>query len=141
MVEPFKQTSSLIIIRLLLLLYVAKGSSSLDLHEKRTIQNRIFKPCKGRPNSHAWNIQRLFQSNRLPFIPTRGSVPPQATVGCAGRTPVARLHDRTPVRCAEHTPARRCVCEKPNYEWCGTYSSMAYRLPIIRSMWLVLSNA
>jgi hypothetical protein len=28
---------------------------------------------------------------------------------CAGRTPVARLHDRTPVRSAERTPARRCV--------------------------------
>jgi hypothetical protein len=30
---------------------------------------------------------------------------------CAGRTPVARLHDRTPVRSAERTPARRCVRE------------------------------
>jgi hypothetical protein len=28
---------------------------------------------------------------------------------CAGRTPVARLHDRTPIRSAECTPARRCV--------------------------------
>jgi hypothetical protein len=39
MVESFKQTSSLITIRLLLLLYVAKGSSSLNFHEKRTILN------------------------------------------------------------------------------------------------------
>jgi hypothetical protein len=28
---------------------------------------------------------------------------------CAGHTSVARLHDCTPVRCAERTPARRCV--------------------------------
>jgi hypothetical protein len=41
MVELFKKTSSLIIIRLLLLLYVAKGSSSLNLREKWTILNRI----------------------------------------------------------------------------------------------------
>jgi DNA-binding GntR family transcriptional regulator len=114
MVELFEQTSSLIIIRLLLLLYVAKGSSSLNLREKRTIPNRISKPCKGKPNSRAWNIQWLFRSNRLPFIPTRGSVPPQATVGpyahqCAGRTSIARLHHRTPVRYAEHTVACRCV--------------------------------
>jgi hypothetical protein len=29
---------------------------------------------------------------------------------CAGHTSVARLHDRTPVYYAEHTPTRRCVC-------------------------------
>jgi hypothetical protein len=28
---------------------------------------------------------------------------------CVGCTSVARLHDRTPVCCAERTPARRCV--------------------------------
>jgi hypothetical protein len=28
---------------------------------------------------------------------------------CAGHTSVARLHDRTPVRSAERTPAHRCV--------------------------------
>jgi hypothetical protein len=58
-------------------------------------------PHKGKPNSHAWNIQRSFRSNRLPFIPGRGTGPPQASV--------ARLHDRTPVHSVEHTPARRCV--------------------------------
>jgi hypothetical protein len=40
-----------------LLLYVAKGSSSLNLREKRAILNQISQPCKGKPNSHAWNIQ------------------------------------------------------------------------------------
>jgi hypothetical protein len=81
MLESFKQTPSLITIRFLLLLYVAKGSSSLNLREKQTILNRILQPCKGKPNSYAWNIQWLFWSNRLPSILTRGSGPPQATAG------------------------------------------------------------
>jgi hypothetical protein len=46
MVELFKQTSSLIIIRLLLLLYVAKGSNSLKLREKRTIPESNFSLAK-----------------------------------------------------------------------------------------------
>jgi hypothetical protein len=116
----------LTIVRLLLLLYMAKGSSSLDLREKRTIQNWIFKPCKGKPNSHAWNIQRLFRSNRLPFIPTRGSVPPQATAG----------------------PYAHPMCRKYAYSattWpyscplCGTYSRTLVhvrktKLRVVRSM-------
>jgi hypothetical protein len=44
-------------------------------------------------------------------------------IKCAGRTSVARLHDRTPVRYAERTPARWCVCEKSNYEWWGGMST------------------
>jgi hypothetical protein len=36
---------------------------------------------QGKLNSHAWNTKGSFQSNRLPFIPTRGSKPPQATAG------------------------------------------------------------
>jgi hypothetical protein len=113
MVELFKQISSLIIIRLLLLLYVAKGSSSLDLHEKRMIQNWIFKPCKGKPNSHAWNIQRLFRSNRLPFIPTHGSVPPQVTIG-----PYAHPMCRTYV-CSATTWLYSCpLCETYSYSVC-----------------------
>jgi hypothetical protein len=152
MVELFKQTSSLIIIRLLLLLYVANGSSSLNLREKWTILNRISKPCKGKPNSHAWNIQWLFRSNRLPFIPTRRSVPPQATVG-----PYAHPMCRTYVYSATTWPYSCPLC--------GTYSRTSVRvrktklrvvggmstpraewllglpLTIFRGMWLVLSNA
>jgi hypothetical protein len=59
---------------------VVEGISSLNLREKRTIPNRVSQSCKGKPNSHAWNIHRSFLSNHLPFIPTRGSGPPQATV-------------------------------------------------------------
>jgi hypothetical protein len=36
---------------------------------------------KDKPNSHAWNTKGSFRSNHLPFIPTRGSDPPQATAG------------------------------------------------------------
>jgi hypothetical protein len=103
----------LIIIRLLLLLYMAKWSSSLDLREKRTIQNRIFKPYKGKPNSHAWNIQRLFQSNRLPFILTRGSVPPQATIG-----PYAHPMCRTYACSATTWPYSCPLCETYFYSVC-----------------------
>jgi hypothetical protein len=36
---------------------------------------------QGKPNTHAWKIQRSFRSNRFPHIPGYGSGPPQATVG------------------------------------------------------------
>jgi hypothetical protein len=105
---------------------------------------------QGKPNSHAWNIQRLFRCNRLPFIPTHGTGPPQATVGpyahqCAGHTSVVRLHDHTPVRCAEYTPARRCM-RKTKLRVVGGISTpranwlLGLPLSIFRGMWLVLSN-
>jgi hypothetical protein len=47
MVELSQQTPSFIIIKLLLLLYVAKGSSSLNLREKRTIPELNFKTLQG----------------------------------------------------------------------------------------------
>jgi hypothetical protein len=42
MVQFFNQTSIVIIITLLLLLYVVKEISSLNLRERRTILNRIL---------------------------------------------------------------------------------------------------
>jgi hypothetical protein len=120
MVEPFKQTSSLIIIRLLLLLYVAKGSSSLDLREKRTILNQILKPCKGKPNSHIWNIQWWFRSNRLPFIPTRGTVPPQATTVVPYAHPICRTY-----ACSATTWLYSCPL-------CRTYSRTSVRVRKIK---------
>jgi hypothetical protein len=60
---------------------------------------------------------------------------------------VARLHDRTPVRCAERTPARWCVCEKTKLRVVGGISTpradrlLGLPLTIFRRMWLVLSNA
>jgi hypothetical protein len=105
----------LITIRLLLLLCVANGSSSLNLHEKWMILNQISKKTlQGKPNSHTWNIEWSFQSNRLPFIPTRGSVPPQATVG-----PYA------------HPMCRTYVCSATTWPYscplCGTYSRTSMR--------------
>jgi hypothetical protein len=91
---------------------VAEEISSLNLREKRMILNRISKPCKGKPNSHAWNIQRSFQSNHLPFIPTRGSGPPQVTVG-----PYAHPMCRTYV-CSATTWPYSCPLR-------GTYSRMS----------------
>jgi hypothetical protein len=82
-----------------------------------------FQPCKGKPNSHAWNIQRLFRSNRLPFIPTRGSDPPQATAGPYAhpmcRTYACRATTRPyswlPCNTYSHTSKR--VIGKTKYEW------------------------
>jgi hypothetical protein len=152
MVEFFEQTSSLIIIRLLLLVYVAKGSSSLNLHEKQTILNRISKPCKGKPNSHAWNIHWSFKSNRLPFIPTHGSVPPQATVGpyahqmcnthvCSATTwpylcPLCGTYSRTSVGVRKTKLQVVGGMSTPRADWL-----LGLPLTIFRGMWLVLSNA
>jgi hypothetical protein len=94
---------------------VAEGISSLNLREKRMILNWISKPCKCKPYSHAWNIQRSFWSNRLPFIPTRVSGPPQATVG-----PYAQPMCRTYV-CSATTWSYSCPL-------CGTYSRMSVRV-------------
>jgi hypothetical protein len=82
---------------LLLLLYVPKGSSSLNLREKRTILNRIL-TLQGKPNSHAWNAKGSFRSNRLPFIPTHGQVHHKRLQDythfqSAGHTSVARLQN------------------------------------------------
>jgi hypothetical protein len=101
--------------------------------------------------THTLGTSNDLRSNFLNFIPTRGSGPPHATVGpyahkCAGRTSVVWLHDRTPIHCAEHTPARWCMCEKPNYEWWEGMSTpradwlLGLPLTIIYGMWLVVSN-
>jgi hypothetical protein len=70
-----------------------------------------FQTLQGKPNSHAWNIQRSFRSNCLPFIPTRGIGPPQATVGPYAH-PMCRTYVCRPYSC----PLRR------------TYSRMSMRV-------------
>ena len=48
---------------LLLLLCVAKGSSSLNIRERQTI--RIgFPTLQGKPNTHVWNTVGSFPNNR-----------------------------------------------------------------------------
>jgi hypothetical protein len=58
---------------------------------------------------------------------------------------VVRLHDRTPIRCAERTPARRCV-RKTKLRVVGVMSTsradwlLGLLLTIFHGMWLVLST-
>jgi hypothetical protein len=71
---------------------------------------------QGKPNTHAWDIHRMFRSNRLPFILDRG----QATtsdlqdrmhITRAGHTSVARLQN--PYSCLPcRTYSHRSVREK-----------------------------
>jgi hypothetical protein len=130
---------------------VAEGISSLNLREKWTILNRIS-TLQGKPNTHAWNIHRLFQSNHLPFIPDRG----QATTSglqdrthtkCAGHTFVARLQN--PYSClSRRTYSHRSVREKNQINRvvggmpiCRADLLLGLPLTIFHGMWLVLSNA
>jgi hypothetical protein len=55
---------------------------------------------------------------------------------------VARLHDRTPVRCAERTPARRCVRKTKLRVVGGMFTCRADRLlglPLNHISWHVAS--
>jgi hypothetical protein len=61
------------------LLSAVKGISSLNPRERRMIRIE-FLTLQGKPSTYARKIQRPIPSNRLPFIPGRGSGP-QATVG------------------------------------------------------------
>jgi hypothetical protein len=52
-------------------------------------------------------------------------------IQCAGRTSVARLHDRTPVCYAEHTPTRRCVCITKTNQSSGGDMSICRANPVL----------
>jgi hypothetical protein len=114
MVELSQQTSSFIIIKLLLLLYVAKGSSSLNLREKWTISESNFNPCKvnlthtlGTPIGRSEATVCL--SFRVVEQCHHKRLQDHTHIQCAGHTSTARLYDRIPICSAEHTPTRRCV--------------------------------
>jgi hypothetical protein len=114
MVELSQQTSFFIIIKLLLLLYVAKGSSSLNLCEKRTIPESNFNPCKvnlthtlGTPTGHSEATVCL--SFRVMEKCHHKRLQDYTHIQCTGHTSTARLYDCIPVCFAEHTPTRRCV--------------------------------
>jgi hypothetical protein len=136
-----------------LLLYVAKGVSSLNHRERRTIPESRFKTCKDKPNTHAWNTKGSFLSNRLPFIPTRGSGPPQATAGpyalpkcrtyvCSATTKpvllVAQQHVFPHVELSNQKKQIHVVggMSTPRADWL-----LGLPLTIFHGMWLVLSNA
>jgi hypothetical protein len=114
MVEFSQQTSSFIIIKLLLLLYVAKGSSSLNLREKRTIPELNFNPCKvnlihtlGTPTGRSKATVCL--SFRVVEQCHHKRLQDHTHIQCAGHTSTARLYDRIPVCSVERTLTRRCV--------------------------------
>jgi hypothetical protein len=132
---------------------VAKGLSSLNLREKRTIPESNFKPCKGKPNSHVWNTKGSFRSNRLPFIPTRGLEPPQMTAGpyalpkcrtyvCSATAKrvllVAQQHVFLHVEPSNQKNQIHVVggMSTPRADWL-----LGLPLTIFHGMWLVLSNA
>jgi hypothetical protein len=125
---------------------VVKGSSSLNLREKWTIA------LQGTPSSHAWNFQRLFRSNRLPFIPTHGSEPPQATVG-PNAHPMCRTYAcRETTRpysllpCNTYSYTSNRVTGRTKIRVVGGISTpradwlLGLLLTIFRGMWLVLST-
>ena len=56
------------------LLYVAKGSSSLNIREKRMILNRISNLARVNL-THAWSTVESLPSNRWLLIPVHGSEP------------------------------------------------------------------
>jgi hypothetical protein len=112
MVELFEQTSSLIIIKLLLLLYVAKGLSSLNLREKRMIPESNFNLARvnlthtlGTSNdrSEATVCLSFRLVDQIHHKRLQDHMPNQY----AGRMSVARLHDHTPGCLATRIPTRR----------------------------------
>jgi hypothetical protein len=97
---------------LLLLLYVAEVSSSLNHREKWTI-----------PKLNFITLQEIL-THTLGNIPFRETIPlifwvvdqrhhkrlqDHTHIQCAGRTSTMRLYDHTPICYAERTPTRRCV--------------------------------
>jgi hypothetical protein len=112
MVELSQQTSSLITIKLLLLLYVAKGLSSLNLCEKRTIPESNFSIARVNL-THTLGTFRdrseatICLSFRLVDQIHHKRLQDHTHIQCAGRTSVERLHDRTPGCPATRIPTRR----------------------------------
>jgi hypothetical protein len=96
----FSQTSYLIIIKLLLLLYVAKGSSSLNFHEKRTIPESNFNLARVHL-THTLGTSRdcseatVCLTFRLMDQIHHKRLQDHTHIQCAGRMSVEQLHDRT----------------------------------------------
>jgi hypothetical protein len=92
---------------------MAEGISSLNFRERRTILNRVS-TLQGKP-THTLGTPtgRSEATVCLSFwVVEQGHhkrLWDRTHTNCAGHTSVARLHDRTPVRSAKRTPARRCV--------------------------------
>ena len=62
------------------LLYAAKGLSSLISSWEADDSESKFKPCKDKPNTHAWSTVESLSSNLWLFFPVHGSVPLSLTI-------------------------------------------------------------
>jgi hypothetical protein len=119
---------------------VVERASSLNLREKRMILNRIS------------NFARVYLTHTLATSNDRS----QATVSiifwvmdqghhkqlqdrmhiqCAGRMSIARLHDRTPICYAEHTPTHRCVCITKTNQSSHGDMSICRANPVLGLLW------
>jgi hypothetical protein len=104
---------------------VAKESSSLNLREKQTILNRISKPCKANlthtlGTSNDCSKATVCLSFRLMDQIHRKGLQDHTHIQCAGRTSVARLHDRTPIHL--------CETYAYNVHDCRTYSHLLWNV-------------
>ena len=64
-----------------LLTLCGKGIKQSQFSRETDDSESNFEPCKGKPNTHAWSTIESLPSNRLPFIPVRGSVPLSPAIG------------------------------------------------------------
>jgi hypothetical protein len=115
---------------------MVERASSLNFREKRTILNQIS------------NLARVYLTHTLGTFNDRS----EATVSiifrvmdlghhkrlqdrmhiqCAGHTLVARLHDRTLVCYAEHTPTRRCMCITKTNQSSGGDMPICWANPVL----------
>jgi hypothetical protein len=110
----------------------------------------IFKPCKGKPNSH---VQKLnFPNNRFHHIPGYGSGPPQATAGsyahpmcrtyvCSATTwSYSYLLCRTYPHTLVHVYKKNQLIEWWRHVHLPGQSGTRLTAYHIYGMWLVLSN-
>ena len=125
-------STMLSIILFYFLLYVAKGSSSLSICEKRTILNRISNLARVNL-THAWSTIDSLPSNRLLLIPVHGSGP---------FSPTTENHHIFVVAVLQHNIyIFLSLRESGRYVHLLGRSVTRLTAYHIYSMWLVLSNA
>jgi hypothetical protein len=108
---------------MLLLLYVVKGSSSLNLHEKRTIPELNFSLARVNLTHTLGTFNNCSEATvclsfRLVDQIHHKRLQDHTHIQCVGHTPVERLHGRTPGCPVTRIPTRRIEKqEEPKYEW------------------------
>ena len=81
MVENYLHPTRLSITFVPLLTLCGKGIKQSQYPQETDDSESNFKPCKGKPNTHAWSTVESLPSNRLPFISVRGTEPLSPTIG------------------------------------------------------------